>query len=109
MADTIKVRLRTFAFHNGRRVRPGSVVDLSTEDFIDGKLPNWAEVCDETDREVLARHISANDAERQAVFAKRDADKAEAEAKAAAAKVETLSKKAQKAAEIAKKAAERGK
>jgi hypothetical protein len=107
MADTIKIRLRADAYHYGKRIRRGAVIAIPLGDLIDGRLPNWAETCDETDQDLLARHINASDADRQAAAAKKEADKAIAAAAEATAKVESLKKKAEKAAEVASKAQER--
>lgn len=111
MSKTIKVRLRSSAFHNGVRLRPGAIVDFNIEDLLDGRLPSWAEIIPgETDLDVLAKHINAGDArgiaesakraaEREAKKAKEAADKAAAEAEKAA-KAEKIAADAEKAAKV---------
>jgi hypothetical protein len=101
MAENIKVRLRSFAVHFGKRLRPGAIVDFSTDDLIDGRLPSWAETCDQTDKEILSRYINLNDADRIALYAKRDADKAHAALEEAKRKVDEAAAKLQEADKVA--------
>lgn len=105
MSDTIKVRLRGTAYHNGQRFRPGEIIDFHVEDMIEGRLPSWAEaVPGVTDMAVLAKHINAGDARQIANDAKRRAEREQKQADAAKAKADKEAKEAAAAEAVAKAA-----
>lgn len=101
MTDYVMVRLRSAAFHDGKRLRPGEIVKCYMDDLQEGRLPSWAEACEQTNRELLAKYINIGDAQEMAKQARRAAEREAKQAEEAKNKADALDKKAKDAERLA--------